>query len=94
MCIIDSVRGTQNNSTTESKERGKTMTRKRARHLLMELARRIYLEKHGTLRGFGKTASFYRDSWKPGEGINRFGGYKGAWENEIIREMRKSCGML
>lgn len=70
------------------------MTRKRARHLLMELARRIYLEKHGTLRGFGKTASFYRDSWKPGEGINRFGGYKGAWENEIIREIRKSCGML
>lgn len=70
------------------------MTRKRARHLLMELARRMHLQEHGTLRGFGKTASFYRDSWKPAEGINKFGGYKGAWENEIIREMRKSCGML
>lgn len=71
------------------------MTRKKASHLMMELMRRIQLEQKGTLKGFGKTANFYRD-WKPSfehvrqNGVNS---YKDAWECEPIKAIRASVGM-
>ena len=57
----------------------------------MELSRRMYLQRYGGLKGWGEDAKFYDRNWKPD--INKLGGYKSAWESEIIRELRKSCGM-
>lgn len=68
------------------------MTRKKARHLLMEFARRIYMQEHGTLKGFGKIAKHYSDSWRH-ENYAVTGGYKAAWNSEIMVQLRKSVGM-
>lgn len=67
------------------------MKRKKMSKLMCELARRVTLNTHGTLKGFGKSAKFYRDEWRPN--LQKFGGYKGAWESEFMVELRKSVGM-
>lgn len=68
------------------------MSRKRARHLFLELARKIQVDQKKSLKGFGKTARFYDDNWRPK--VHELGGYKGAWNSEIIQDLRKSVGML
>lgn len=68
------------------------MKRKRARHLLLEVARRVYLGQHGTLKGFGKVAKFYRDEWRHLD-YTATGGYKAAWNCEAMAALRKSVGM-
>ena len=68
------------------------MSRKRARHLMLECSRRIYLNYYGTLKGFGKTARFYGDNWRHSD-YKSTGGYKAAWNSEIMQELRKSVGM-
>ena len=67
------------------------MTRKRARKLMLEMVRRIHLQHNGTLEGFGGIAKFYRADWKPN--INRFGGYKSAWNSKLMRDLRATVGM-
>ena len=75
------------------------MTRKRARHLFLEMARRIYLEQSGTLKGFGKVAKHYSDAWRPVSNNRaldekfQIRSYKDTWENELIKELRKSVNM-
>ena len=76
--------------SSESEER---MNRKRARHLLLELSRRIYLEQHGTLKGFGNISRHYRDEWRHLD-YSVTGGYKNAWNNSpIMKELREHFGM-
>lgn len=69
------------------------MTRKRFRHLMMEVMRRVYLNCHGDLKGFGNIAKFYDRNWRmkfhPGE----VGGYRAAWESEALKALRASVGM-
>ena len=69
------------------------MTRKRFRHLLLEVARRVHLSQNGDLKGFGETAKFYDRNWRmkchPGE----VGGYRAAWESEALKALRASVGM-
>lgn len=69
------------------------MTRKRFRHLLMEVSRRAHLNVHGDLKGFGNTSKFYDRNWRmkchPGE----VGGYRAAWESEALKDLRASVGM-
>lgn len=70
------------------------MTRKKARHLLLEMMRRQYLQEHGTLQGFGKVARFYGRSWRPdlsGDALIR--SYRGAWEWDVMQILRKRVGM-
>lgn len=69
------------------------MRRKRARGLILELCRRLYLKEHGTLKGFGKVAKHYRDDWRHRD-YNLTGGYKKAWNCEQIKFIRKEVGML
>ena len=68
------------------------MTRKRARHLLLEMSRRVYLKEHGTLKGFGKIAKHYNDDWRH---INyaTTGGYKKSWNSELMVLVREYVGM-
>ncbi len=68
------------------------MSRKRARHLMLELARRIHKNYYGNLKGFGKTARFYSDDWRHLD-YKSTGGYKASWNSEIIRQLRDSVGM-
>ena len=68
------------------------MKRKKARHLIMELARRIYFDTYGTYKGFGKRAKHYRDDYRQKDHILT-GGYKKAWNHELIIELRKKYGM-
>lgn len=68
------------------------MTRKKARHLNLELCRRLYLKEHGNLKGFGKIAKFYSDSWRHKD-YSKTGGYKAAWNNEVMVTLRKSVEM-
>ena len=68
------------------------MTRKKARKLMTELSRRIYLENHGTLKGFGKVSKFYNDNWRHID-YSKTGGYKKAWNNDIMVQLRQSFGM-
>lgn len=68
------------------------MTRKRARHLLMEMSRRLYLTDHETLKGFGKISKHYRDDWRH-LNYKTTGGYKKAWDSEIMRQLRASVEM-
>ena len=65
------------------------MTRKRARHLMLELSRRVYLNQKGTLKGFGKMAKLYGDSWRP---CDPYLSYKDVWSVEM-KEFRKMVGM-
>lgn len=67
------------------------MTRKKASRLFMEMSRRIHLEYHGSLQGFGKVASFYRRSWRPD--VKQVGGYKAAWNSDIVVQIRNTVGM-
>lgn len=67
------------------------MTQKHVRKLMLEIARRIYLQEHGTLKGFGKIASYYRSNWKPD--AKKLGGYKAIWENEFMLLLRNNFGM-
>lgn len=68
------------------------MTRKRARHLLLEMSRRLYMQEHGTLKGFGKVAKHYSDSWRHAN-YSITGGYKAAWNSEIMVALRKAVDM-
>ena len=68
------------------------MTRRKARHLSIELCRRLYMNEHGNLKGFGKVARHYSDSWRHKDYATT-GGYKAAWESEIMVMLRKSVGM-
>lgn len=68
------------------------MTRKKARKLMRELSRRLYLQQHGTLKGFGKIDKFYDDSWRHKD-YRVTGGYKAAWNLDIMVDLRKSVGM-
>ena len=68
------------------------MKRKKARKLVCEAVRRCTLYAQGSLKGFGKSTKFYRDEWRPD--VQQFGGYKGMWESEIMRELRKAVGRL
>lgn len=81
-CILKRIRNKE----------GKAMTRKKARNLLLEMSRRIYLQQHGSLKGFGEVAKFYRDSWRHKD-YKSTGGYKKAWNSEIMVALRKSVGM-
>lgn len=67
------------------------MNRRTARHLMLELMRRVYLDQHKTLKGFGKTAKFYDRNWKPK--VNEVGGYKAAWESDLLKTLRTVNGM-
>lgn len=56
---------------------------------MMELSRQMHIKEHGTLKGFGETAKFYRADWR-----GHFpGGYKAAFESEIMKELRAIFGM-
>ncbi len=68
------------------------MTRRRARHLMLELCRRLYLTDHENLKGFGKTAKFYSDDWRH-KNYKVTGGYKKAWDSELMRKLRETVGM-
>lgn len=68
------------------------MTRKRARHLLLEMSRRLYLKEHGNLKGFGAIAKFYNDDWRHRD-YKATGGYKKAWESDLMKQLRGSLGM-
>ena len=68
------------------------MTRKRARHLTLELCRRLYLKDHGTLKGFGRIAAHYRDDWRHTD-YTTTGGYKKAWNLDIMVQLREILGM-
>ena len=68
------------------------MTRKKARKLTMELSRRIYLDSHGTLKGFGKVSKLYNDDWRHKD-YSVTGGYKKGWNNDIMVQLRQSFGM-
>ncbi len=68
------------------------MSRKRARHLLIEMSRRLYLEEHGDLKGFGRVMKFYNDDWRHKD-FKSTGGYKAGWNCEIMRQLRASLGM-
>ena len=68
------------------------MTRKRARHLLLEVSRRAYLKQYGSLKGWGKIAKHYRDDWRHKD-YTATGGYKNAWNSEIMTLLRESVGM-
>lgn len=68
------------------------MTRKRARHLLLEMSRRLYMQEHGNLKGFGKVARHYSDSWRHANYATT-GGYRAAWDSEIMTTLRRSVGM-
>ena len=60
---------------------------------MMNLARIMYLEQKGTLKGFGKTAKFYGRNWRPNmERIQRYGGYKNLWNGDLMRDLRAACG--
>jgi len=70
------------------------MTRRRARHLMLEISRRLYLQEHGNLKGFGKTQiyKFYNDDWRHRDySVTR--GYKNAWNSECMLMLRKAVGM-
>ena len=67
------------------------MKRDKMRHLMMELCRRMYLQRHGSLKGWGKDAKFYNRNWMPD--VNKFGGYKATWESKVMRDLRNSVGM-
>lgn len=69
------------------------MTQKKARHLMMELSRRLYIEQKGTLKGFGKVSKFYNDKWSPRFGSYGVYSYDDVWNNETITAIRKSVGM-
>lgn len=68
------------------------MSRKRARHLLLELSRRLYLKEHGNLKGFGKIAKFYNDDWRHKD-YKTTGGYKKAWNSDLMVQLRATLGM-
>lgn len=68
------------------------MNRKRARHLMLELSRRIHIERYGSCKGFGETAKFYRDEWRHLD-YTKTGGYKTAWNSNIMVAIRKSVNM-
>lgn len=68
------------------------MTRKRARLLMLELCRRLYLTDHEDLKGFGKIAKFYDDDWRH-LNYKTTGGYKKAWESDLMKQLRASLGM-
>lgn len=72
------------------------MSRKKMRHLLMEISRQIQLKQTGTLRGWGKIARFYGDSWLPNFDTMRelgINSYKELWECDAMVALRKSVGM-
>ena len=64
------------------------MKKNRARKTMLEVARRVHLSQHGSLKGFGETAKFYRRDWK----VNGCS-YKEAMEFEALKELMKSVGM-
>ncbi len=68
------------------------MTRKRFRHLMMELHRRILMSQW-RYSGFGKVAKGWDRNWRmtchPGE----LGGYKAIWESKELKPLRDSVGM-
>ena len=68
------------------------MTRKKARKLMRELSRRVYLQQHGNLKGFGSVDRFYNDNWRHLD-YSSTGGYKSAWNNPILKTLRESVGM-
>lgn len=68
------------------------MNRKKARHLVMEMSRRLYLKEHGDLKGFGKIAKFYNDDWRHTD-YNLTGGYKKAWNSPAMTTLREILGM-
>ncbi len=72
------------------------MTRKKARHLFLEMARRMHMNQHGGLQGFGKTASYYGADWRPDFEVARRWGlnsYEDCWNSEAVKQIRKSVGM-
>ena len=72
------------------------MTRKKMRNNLRELSRRIHLEQHGSLKGWGKIARFYGDQWRPNwEEAGRWGfkSYSDMWNSKVMTDMRESVGM-
>ena len=67
------------------------MKRDKLRRLFTEIARRSYEQNNGTLKGFGKVAKFYDRNWRPN--VESFGGYKGAWNSEVVKNIRQSVQM-
>lgn len=76
---------------THGKE--KDMTQKKARHMMMEVSRRIYMNANGTLKGFGKISRFYNDQWKPRFGEMGINSYDDAWNMDAMVALRKTVGM-
>lgn len=68
------------------------MTRKKARRLMIELNRRLYLKQHGTLKGFGAIERFYNDDWRHKD-YKSTGGYKAAWNGYYMKVLREMVGM-
>lgn len=68
------------------------MNRKRARHLVLELARRVYQKENGTLKGFGYIARHYRDEYRHLD-YGKTGGYKAAWNHPYMKDLREMYGM-
>lgn len=72
------------------------MTQKKARHLFLELSRRVYLEHHGTLKGFGKAARYYRRNWHPiwyTAKVYGITSYADAWNSSTMAAIRQTVGM-
>lgn len=55
------------------------MTRKRERHIMLEVARQLYLQQYGTLKGFGKIAINYNSDkrWRDGNSCFSVGSIMG-----------------
>lgn len=66
------------------------MSRKKARHLYLELSRRI-LTQSDCEKKIGEVLKFYNRNWKPD--LRKFGGYKATWNSEPMLSLRKSVGM-
>lgn len=60
---------------------------------MLNLARIMYLKDKGTLKGFGKTSSFYGRNWRPNmKIIQDCGGYKNVWNSQLMCDLRAACG--
>lgn len=72
------------------------MSRKKFRHLMMELVRLTHL-KYGTKAGLGETLKFYRDrDIKETLKLSPYfyNSYSEVWNSEPFKNLRESVGMI
>lgn len=69
-----------------------TKRREKAMRMMIEIERRVYLSKHGSLKGSGKTEKYYRNEWRPR--LEKFhGGYKEMMSNDILQDLMRYLGL-